>query len=63
MNIKIKRQWKYLYRAIDKKGDTLDFRLFHKRGVKLAKLFIKKALKYGHKIPVKFNKDKKHAYS
>tara|TARA_B100000614_G_scaffold241208_1_gene242162 strand:- start:87 stop:389 length:303 start_codon:yes stop_codon:yes gene_type:complete len=28
--IKVKGEWKYLYRAIDKNGDTIDFMLSHK---------------------------------
>ncbi len=29
--IKIKGAWHYLYRAVDKKGDTIDFMLSKKR--------------------------------
>ena len=60
--IKVKGHWKYLYRAIDKNGDTLDFMLSHKRNVNSAKRFFKKALKHCHEIPLRFNTDKNPAY-
>ena len=40
--IKVKGEWKYLYRAIDKNGDTLDFYLSHTRNSKAAKRFLSK---------------------
>jgi transposase, IS6 family len=43
--IKVKGTWKYLYRAIDSKGNTLDFMLSAKRDAKAAKRFFKKVLK------------------
>ena len=42
--IKIKGQWKYLYRAVDKAGNTVDFLLTAKRDRKSAKRFFKKAI-------------------
>ncbi len=41
----MKGQWKYLYRAIDEQGKTLDFYLSHKRNKKAAKRFLNKLLK------------------
>ena len=35
--IKVKGEWKYLYRAIDSDGDTLDFMLKYKTGQKSRK--------------------------
>lgn len=46
--IKIKGKWKYLYRAVDSKGHTLEFMLSAKRDTKAAKRFFKKVLKAKH---------------
>ena len=43
--IKIKRQWKYFYRAVDKQGYTIGFYLSATRNIKAAKRFLAKALK------------------
>jgi IS6 family transposase len=42
--IKIKGIWHYLYRAVDKQGQTLDWMLSVKRNKKAAKKFFKKML-------------------
>jgi transposase-like protein len=42
--IKIKGQWKYLYRAADKQGNTVDFLLAAKRDKKAALRFLNKAI-------------------
>ena len=42
--IKVKGQWMYLYRAVDSKGNTIDFYLSKTRDKKAAKRFFKKAL-------------------
>ena len=42
--IKIKGRWKYLYRAVDKEGRTVDFLLTAKRDRKAAKRFFKNAI-------------------
>lgn len=42
--IKIKGQWKYLYRAVDKAGQTVDFLLTAHRDKKAALRFLKKAI-------------------
>lgn len=46
--VKVKRKWKYLYRAVDSSGQTLDFMLSAKRDAKAAKRFLKRALKARH---------------
>jgi transposase-like protein len=62
--IKVKGKGVYLYRAIDKLGDTIDFYLSSTRNTSAAKRFLSKALKsipkYGH--PVCINTDKNPAY-
>jgi transposase-like protein len=42
--IKIKGEWKYLYRAVDKKGNTIDFLLTARRDKKAALRFLIKAI-------------------
>ena len=42
--IKVKGEWHYLYRAVDKEGDTIDFMLSKKRDRKAALRFFKKAI-------------------
>ncbi|PEO39066.1 IS6 family transposase, partial [Bacillus toyonensis] len=46
--IKIKGDKRYLYRAIDSEGTTIDFYLSRKRDAKAAKRFLKKALDSCH---------------
>lgn len=42
--LKINGQWKYLYRAVDKIGNTIDFLLTAKRDTKAARRFLNKAI-------------------
>jgi transposase-like protein len=44
--IKIKGTWKYLYRAVDKEGQTVDFLLMAKRDAAAARRFFDKAIRY-----------------
>ena len=61
--IKVKGKWKYLYRAVDSTGDTIDFMLSAKRNQKAAKRFFKKALNVNHnQIPRVITVDKNPAY-
>jgi transposase-like protein len=46
--IKVKGQWMYLYRAVDSKGNTIDFYLSKTRDKQAAKCFFKKALQSFH---------------
>ncbi|OAH58698.1 transposase [Domibacillus aminovorans] len=46
--IKVKGQWMYLYRAVDSKGNTIDFYLSKARDKQAAKCFFKKALRSFH---------------
>src|SRR5262245_31484618 len=54
--IKIKGQWYYLYRAVDKHGQTIDFLLTEHRDKEAALRFLKKAIRR-HGVPVKITID------
>ena len=58
--IKVKREWHYLYRAVDKEGNTIDFLLCKNRDTETAKRFFKKAIE-NNGVPVKINIDKSGA--
>ena len=60
--IQVKGKWKYLYRAVDSVGDTLDFMLSAKRDGKAARFF-RKVLKAKHtQAPRVITADKNAAY-
>src|SRR5229473_933138 len=54
--IRIKGEWMYLYRAVDKAGKTVDFYLSRKRDVNAAKAFLRKAMQ-GQRVPTKITLD------
>lgn len=61
--VKVKGQWVYLYRAIDKSGQTLDWMLSRHRNKQAAKRFFKKVLSNHHVIaPRVINVDKNASY-
>jgi len=62
--VKVAGEWVYLYRAIDKMGDTIDFYLSPTRSAKAAKRFLGKALNglKDWEKPLKINTDKAPAY-
>ena len=48
--IKVKGQWLYLYRAVDKEGKTVDFMLSEKRDEPAARAFFEKAIGLPDKV-------------
>jgi transposase-like protein len=61
--IKVKKQWVYLYRAVDSEGNTLDFWLSSTRDGQAARRFFLKALAASHATePRVINVDKNAAY-
>jgi transposase-like protein len=58
--VKVKGVWKYLYRAVDKAGATVDFLLTAKRDRKAALRFLCKAIRYNG-TPAKITIDKSGA--
>lgn len=61
--IQVKGEWKYLYRAVDSDGNTLDFMLSAKRNGKAAARFFRKVLKAEHtQTPRVLTVDKNAAY-
>ena len=58
--VKVKGNWKYLYRAVDKAGATVDFLLTAKRDRKAALRFLRKAIGQ-HGVPEKITIDKSGA--
>ena len=61
--IKVGSQCKYLYRAVDKEGNTIEFMLSAKRDVAAAKRFFKKMMRAEHRrLPFSISVDKNAAY-
>ncbi len=54
--IKIKGEWRYLYRAVDMQGQTIDFLLTEHRDQEAALRFLKKAIRR-HSVPEKITID------
>lgn len=61
--IKVGKSCKYLYRAVDKEGNTIEFMLSAKRDVTAAKRFFKKMMRADHRrLPFSISVDKNAAY-
>ncbi|MBI1772351.1 MAG: IS6 family transposase [Burkholderiales bacterium] len=55
--IKVKSQWKYLYRAVDREGQTIDFLLTARRDLAAARRFFERAIGQ-HDLPDSITIDK-----
>jgi transposase-like protein len=61
--VKVGKEWKYLYRAVDSAGDTIEFMLSAKRDISAAKRFFKKLMRADHRrLPFSISVDKNAAY-
>lgn len=61
--IKVGKRCKYLYRAVDKEGNTIELMLSAKRDVSAAKRFFKKLMRAEHRrLPFSISVDKNAAY-
>ena len=54
--VKVRGEWVYLYRAVDKAGKTVDFLLSRQRDVNAAKAFLRRAMN-GQRVPIKVTLD------
>ena len=63
--VRVRGKWAYLYRAVDKFGDTIDFYLSATRNTKAAKRFLGKALRRCKEweLPEVVNTDKAPTYA
>jgi transposase-like protein len=61
--VKVKGRWTYLYRAVDSRGQTIDFLLSAKRNAAAAKRLFRKALGQPHTVnPRTITVDKNPSY-
>jgi transposase-like protein len=61
--VKVGKEWKYLYRAIDSHGRTIEFMLSAKRDVPAAKRFFKKLMRADYRrLPFTIGTDKHASY-
>ena len=61
--VRVKGRWTYLYRAVDSRGQTIDFLLLARRDAASAKRFFRKAMGQPHTVnPHTITVDKNAAY-
>jgi IS6 family transposase len=62
-SVKVGTGWKYLYRAVDSAGDTIEFLLSERRDVAAAKRFFRKLMRADHRrLPLTTGTDKHASY-
>ena len=61
--VKVGTEWKYLYRAIDSTGNTIEFMLSARRDISAAKRFFKRIMRADHqRLPFTTGTDKHASY-
>jgi transposase-like protein len=61
--VKVGTEWKYLYRAVDSTGQTIEFMLSARRDVSAARRFFKKLMRAEHRrLPFTIGTDKHASY-
>ena len=61
--VKVGKDWKYLYRAVDSQGQTIEFMLSAKRDISAAKRFFKNIMRVDHRrLPFTIGTDKHASY-
>ena len=61
--IKVGKSWKYLYRALDKEGNTIELMLSAKRDIPAVKRFFKRMMRADHRrLPFSISVDKHASY-
>ncbi len=61
--VKVGKSWKYLYRALDKDGNTIEFLLTANRDISAAKRFFKKMMRADNRrLPFSISVDKHASY-
>jgi len=61
--VKVGKEWKYLYRAVDSSGNTIEFMLSAKRDVSAAKRFFRKLMRADQRrLPFTIGVDKHASY-
>ena len=62
--MKVGKEWKYLYRAVDSAGDTIEFMLGAKRDIPAARRFFWKLMRADHRrLPFTIGTDKHASYT
>ncbi len=61
--VKVGKSWKYLYRALDAEGNTIEFMLSAKRDIPAVKRFFRKMMRADHRrLPFSISVDKHASY-
>jgi transposase-like protein len=61
--LRVKGRWRYLHRAVDSRGQTIDFLLSARRDAGAARRFFRKALRQPHTVsPRRLTPDRNAAY-